>query len=381
MNCLARALLIAVALAAGSSLRDSSAQTTAGTPTSADVAAGKVLVEQQCKGCHGLDGHGVAPGIPNLAGQSYRYLVTALNEYRQGQRIHAAVRIMAENLTEAGERAVAAYYASLPPAAPAPGARAEIFSPYDHGKELAQACTQCHGENGNSVIPGTPSLSGQQPGYFVAAIQEYLTGARETPPMHSLIRDLKALDFDSLALYFASQTPAPVHTPPRGDPAAGQALTTLCAGCHGAQGVSTDSSTPSLASQDPSYLVDALKAYRAGRKHAAMQRAVAAVIKSDSDAENIAAFYAVQPRGAAERGQTLVQDIADKCNRCHSAGVDNPSLTAPNIRGQGKDYLMMALRSYRDNRRESSAMHVMTLPYGDAIIEGIASYYASQSPK
>jgi len=381
MNCLARALLIAVALAAGSSLRDSSAQTTAGTPTSADVAAGKVLVEQQCKGCHGLDGHGVAPGIPNLAGQSYRYLVTALNEYRQGQRIHAAVRIMAENLTEAGERAVAAYYASLPPAAPAPGARAEIFSPYEHGKELAQACTQCHGENGNSVIPGTPSLSGQQPGYFVAAIQEYLTGARETPPMHSLIRDLKALDFDSLALYFASQTPAPVHTPPRGDPAAGQALTTLCAGCHGAQGVSTDSSTPSLASQDPSYLVDALKAYRAGRKHAAMQRAVAAVIKSDSDAENIAAFYAVQPRGAAERGQTLVQDIADKCNRCHSAGVDNPSLTAPNIRGQGKDYLMMALRSYRDNRRESSAMHIMTLPYGDAIIEGIASYYASQPPK
>jgi cytochrome c553 len=77
----------------------------------------------------------------------------------------------------------------------------------------------------------------------------------------------------------------------------------------------------------------------------------------------------------------LVQDIADKCDRCHGPGIDNPSLTAPNIRGQGRDYLMMALRSYRDNRRESSAMHVMTLPYGDAIIEGIASYYASQSPK
>jgi len=381
MKCLARAFVIAVVLAAGIGIRDSSAQSAIGTPTSADVAAGKVLVEQQCKTCHGLDGHGVAPGIPNLAGQSYRYLVTALSEYRQGQRIHAAVRIMAENLTEAGQRAVAAYYASLPPAAPLPGARAEVFSPYEHGKELAQACAQCHGEKGNSAIPGTPSLSGQQPGYFVAAIQEYLTGARETPPMHSLIRDLKALDFDSLALYFASQTPEQRPASLRGDPAAGQALTTLCAGCHGAQGVSTDSSTPSLASQDSEYLVDALKAYRAGRKHAAMQRAVAAVVKSDSDADNIAAFYAIQPRGAAEHGQTLVQDIADKCDRCHGPGIDNPSLTAPNIRGQGRDYLMMALRSYRDNRRESSAMHVMTLPYGDAIIEGIASYYASQSPK
>ena len=145
--------------------------------------------------------------------------------------------------------------------------------------------------------------------------------------------------------------------------------------------MSTDSATPSLASQDPEYLVDALKAYRAGRKHPAMQRAVAAVIKSDSDAENIAAFYAIQPGTAAEHGQTLIQDIADKCNRCHSPGVDNPSLAIPNIRGQDKDYLVMALRSYREGRRESSAMHVMTLPYGDAIIEGIASYYASLPPQ
>ncbi len=381
MKCIARALLISAVLAAGFGVRESSAQGAIAEPTSAEVAAGKVLVEQQCKGCHGTNGHGIAPGIPSLAGQSYRYLVTALKEYRQGQRIHAAVKVMAENLTEAGERAVAAYYASLSPAEPAPGARAEVFSPYNHGKELARACTQCHGENGNSAIPGTPSLSGQQPGYFVAAIQEYLTGARETPPMHSLIQDLKALDFDSLALYFASQTPTQVRTAPRGDAAAGQALTTLCAGCHGPDGVSTDSATPSLAGQDPQYLVDALKSYRAGRKHAAMQRAVAAVIRSDSDAENVAAFYAAQQRTSAEHGQTLVQDIADKCNRCHSAGVDNQSMAIPNIRCQDKDYLIMALRSYRENRRESSAMHIMTLPYGEAIIEGIASYYASQPPK
>ena len=126
--------------------------------------------------------------------------------------------------------------------------------------------------------------------------------------------------------------------------------------------------------------MDALKAYRAGRKHAAMQRVVSVVIKSDTDAENIAAFYAIQPGTAAERGQTLVQDIADKCDRCHNSTADNPSMAIPNIRGQDKDYLIMALRSYREGRRESSAMHNMTLPYGDAIIEGIASYYASQAP-
>ncbi len=379
MKRFAYAFLISAALTVGWDIHDTSAQNAPGASAKTDIGSGKTLAGQQCKGCHGLDGKGIAPGIPNLAGQRNRYLIAALKEYRQGQRIHAAVRIMAENLNEAGERSVAAYYASLPPAAP--GKRAEIFSPYEHGRELAQACAQCHGQNGNSATPGTPSLSGQQPGYFVAAIQEYLAGARQTPPMHALIRDLKALDFDSLALYFASQTRMQRHAPSLGSPAAGEQLTSLCGGCHGSRGVSTDSATPNLAGQEPQYLVDSLKAYRAGRKHPAMQRVVTAIIKSDGDAENIAAFYAVQPATAAERGQTLVQDIAAKCNRCHVDSVNNPSMTIPTIRGQDRDYLVMALRAYREDRRESSAMHRMTLPYGDAIIEGIASYYASQSPR
>jgi len=372
MKRLKLALLLSIALVAGWAGRTSFA---------ADIGAGKAIAAQQCQACHGLDGKAVAPGIPNLAGQRERYLLAALGEYRQGLRIHAAVKRMAEQLSTTDEQNVAAYYASLPPVVPGPGERAAMFSPYEHGKELAQACTKCHGENGNSTTPGTPSLSGQQPGYFVAAIQEYLTGARETSPMHSLIRDLKGVDLESLALYFASQTPVQRSVSPSfGDAAAGERLTGLCGGCHGFHGVSTDSATPSLAGQDPQYLVDAIKAYRAGRKHAAMQRAVAVAIKGDKDSENIAAFYAAEPRTAVEHGQTLVQDIANKCDRCHSPSVANPSLVTPSIRGQDKDYLVMALRAYREGRRESSMMHNMTLPYGNAIIEGVASYYASQPP-
>jgi cytochrome c553 len=50
----------------------------------------------------------------------------------------------------------------------------------------------------------------------------------------------------------------------------------------------------------------------------------------------------------------------------------------PKIAGQDKDYLIMALRAYRDDKRESSMMHKMTLPYSDSIIEGISSVYAVQ---
>lgn len=52
--------------------------------SAADLAAGRVIAERDCKGCHGVDGRGAAPGIPHLAAQSGGYLVAALEEYRGG---------------------------------------------------------------------------------------------------------------------------------------------------------------------------------------------------------------------------------------------------------------------------------------------------------
>ena len=342
----------------------------------ADIAAGKVVAERECKSCHGLDGKGVAPGIPNLAGQWDRYLIASLQEYMDRKRVHGTLRDIAAHLSEAETRNVAAYFASLPPITPAPG---QVFSPFDHGKALAPTCTKCHGDDGNSNTAGVPNLAGQQPHYFIAATQEYLNGVRETSPMHSLIRRLNKLDMDSVALFFASQIPTQRAAPSFGSPAAGEPLTTLCAGCHGVHGVSSDSATPSLASQDAQYLVNSIKAYRNKRRHEAMQRAIASL--SDKDIENIAAFYTVQKSKAAESGQTLVRELTDRCNRCHSADTGVASVVFPRINGQDKDYLTMALRAYRDGRRQSSVMHNMSVLYGDAIIESLASFYATQAPK
>jgi len=99
---------------------------------------------------------------------------------------------------------------------------------------------------------------------------------------------------------------------------------------------------------------------------------------SQVDIENIAAFYAIQKSRPAEKGQTIVQDLIAKCDRCHAANVDNATMAVPKISGQDKDYLAMALRAYRDDRRESSTMHNMSLPYSDAVIESVSSFYASE---
>lgn len=342
----------------------------------ADVAAGKAFAERECKACHDLGGKGAAPAIPHLAAQREHYLLAALKAYKEGKRVHAALREIASHMTDADARNLAAYFAGLPPIQTADGKDSTLVSPYEHGKSLASACAKCHSEDGNSRIPGTPSLAGQQPQYLVVAIQEYLNKERKAAPMHALLPGLKKLDMESLALYFASQAPAQRAAPLLGDPAAGEPLSAVCGGCHGAHGVSTDSATPSLAGQDARYLVDAIKAYRTTRKRESMRLYVTGL--SDKNVQNVAAFYSVQKSRAVEKGQTLVKDLTDKCERCHAAEADVPGMVVPKISGQDRDYLIMALRAYRDDRRESSMMHKMSLPYSDAVIESLSSAYARQ---
>ena len=342
----------------------------------ADAAAGRALAEAQCKGCHGMDGKAVAPGIPHIAGQGEAYLQLALREYREGKRTHAVLQGIARGAPEADLENVAAYYASLPPIAtvqPPPGP-----TPYEQGRTAAAACAACHGEDGNSKAPGTPSLAGQQPRYLAIATQEYLLGERKVSPMHAKLRGLTRRETENVALYFSSQAPRAPKASPQGDPRAGESLAAVCGGCHGTRGVSNDPATPTLASQDEQYLVEAIKAYRTSRKRENMRLYITGL--GEKDIRNLAAFYATQPSRAAEKGRTLVEDLTAKCNRCHGAGV-SPQGGAPRIHGQDRDYLVMALRAYRDDRRESSTMHKMSLPYGDSVIESVATYYASQPSK
>lgn len=371
------ATLLLLTLVGCSDKKESTAVATIEKPPAVDVAAGKAMAERDCKACHGLDGKGAAPGIPNLAAQRDRYLLASLKEYKEGKRVHAALMDMAAKMSEADMRNVVGYYAGLPPIASAAGNDLKGSSPYEDGKALAGACTKCHGEDGNSRTPGTPSLAGQQPHYLVAAIQEYHQGERKTAPMKSMLTGSDKLQLEKLGLYFASQTPAQRPPPPFGDAEAGKPTTALCGGCHGTGGVSHDASTPSLAGQDPQYLVKAIKAYRTTRQHWGMQRYVAGL--SDRDIANIVAYYAIQKPLAADKVPSSTQELAEKCNRCHDA--DNAAVAAPKMRGQDKDYLVMALRAYRDGKRESSTMHSMSSIYSNALIDSVATWYAGQPGK
>jgi len=343
-----------------------------------DVGAGQAIAQRSCVSCHRADGAGAAPGIPQLGRQNAAYLVQSIQHYAAGKRRHAVLKDMTPQLSDADIRNVAAYYASLPIPAVEP-VTPQGPGPYERGKASAAACAGCHGVDGNSTTPGTPSLAGQQPIFLLAAMAEYHRGDRSPPALQAMLRRADSVELESLALYYASQSPKARSAPAVGDPAAGESLALRCTGCHGWRGVSDDAATPMLAGQDPAYLVKALGGYGKSRHHASMERQLGPL--GEKEVRDIAAYFAAQNGRASQPAQDLVAQLSDKCDRCHGAGAGEPPAPVPRIRGQDKDYLVMALRSYRDDRRASSTMHKMSLPFSEAAIEGLAAHYARQPPQ
>ena len=78
-----------------------------------------------------------------------------------------------------------------------------------------------------------------------------------------------------------------------GDAAAGKARAAVCAACHGPDGKSMNPLWPHLAGQQDAYLAKQIKDFRDGRRQDPTMAPMVAAL-SDSDIENLAAFYASQ---------------------------------------------------------------------------------------
>ena len=75
-----------------------------------------------------------------------------------------------------------------------------------------------------------------------------------------------------------------------GDAEAGKAKAAACAGCHGAEGVSSNPMWPNLAGQKEGYLVKQIKAFREGTRSDPMMSPMAKPL-TDADIDNLAAYF------------------------------------------------------------------------------------------
>ena len=158
----------------------------------------------------------------------------------------------------------------------------------------------------------------------------------------------------------------------------------LCATCHGEDGNSKLEKIPSLAGQPAFFVLNQLFLMREGvRKIEAM----AAIVKDlkDQDLTELSEHYAkLAPKRSDElvdpelvkRGQAIA--ASQRCGSCHLPTLAGQE-QMPRVARQRIDYLIEALKSYRDNPRPG-ADTAMTPPVGglrDADLMALAHYAAS----
>ncbi len=138
----------------------------------------------------------------------------------------------------------------------------------EEGRVKAQACIACHGADGNSIIPTIPSIAGQPRQFIVTALYMFREGRRTSDVMAPFAAKLSNADLNDLAAYFNAQT----MTPPTGQASAqtiakGRAVTAAnnCVACHTATLVGQQQ-MPRLAGQHKPYLLEQLKAFKAGTR-------------------------------------------------------------------------------------------------------------------
>lgn len=139
-----------------------------------------------CAACHGLDGNGgqpLIPEYPKLAGLQAEYIKKQLRDYQSGKRRSPIMAPMAANLTPEQIDEVAAYYAAQP------GRSSAVTRPelIELGKRIyhdgnvdsgVPACAGCHLPDATGTSR-YPNLAGQHAPYTLIELRRFASSERD----------------------------------------------------------------------------------------------------------------------------------------------------------------------------------------------------------
>jgi cytochrome c553 len=159
--------------------------------------------------------------------------------------------------------------------------------------------------------------------------------------------------------------------------------------CHGMDGNSLSPEWPNLASQHAAYIERQIKAFKSGERQNDLMSPMAMIL-SDEDAADLAAFFSAQPVRGGETdpaklalGQRVYRagNVAKgvmPCAGCHGpTGLGNPLAGYAMIQGQHSVYVANQLRAYRAGTRTTDPnqmMRNMAAMLSDEEIDAVASY-------
>lgn len=183
-----------------------------------------------------------------------------------------------------------------------------------------------------------------------------------------------------------------------GDAEAGKTKAIVCSACHGVDGNSLIDMYPKLAGQQATYLSKQLHDFKSaaqtggkdGRNDPIMGGM--AVMLSDQDIEDVAAFYASQTQTVAEvkdipalgeqlyKGGDMARGIT-ACIACHGPEGQGMELAGfPAIAGQHANYLKIQLNKFSDTNRNNDLngmMQDIAKKLNSDDIEALSKYISS----
>ncbi|WP_373054383.1 c-type cytochrome [Thioalkalivibrio sp.] len=132
------------------------------------------------------------------------------------------------------------------------------------GELLAFQCAGCHGFNGHSVGPATPSLAGFPKEYFVETMMAYKEGERYATIMDRVARGYTREQFEAMADFFAEQPylPAKQDFDPELAARGAEIHDQHCNNCHSEGGTYPEFDTAPIAGQWMPYLRDTFVDFR-----------------------------------------------------------------------------------------------------------------------
>ncbi|HYW58569.1 MAG TPA: c-type cytochrome [Polaromonas sp.] len=180
-----------------------------------DVKAGETKIAM-CIGCHGIKGYQASfpevYKVPMISGQSAKYLTSALNAYKKGERKHPTMRGISETLSDQDIADLSAYYSAhgvTEGAAPATRT-AKTPSPAVAALLAKANCASCHGADFSKPIdPSYPKLGGQHADYLFVALKAYKVEnnakvGRGNAIMSGMAKQYSNAELKLLANYMAS---------------------------------------------------------------------------------------------------------------------------------------------------------------------------------
>jgi cytochrome c553 len=157
-----------------------------------------------------------------------------------------------------------------------------------------------------------------------------------------------------------------------------------CLACHGEKGQSVIPDVPSLGGQPVFYLTVQLLMFREKLRVIEPMNQMLQGLKDDdlrSMAAHLAKLPPPQPAGGpvdpnrTERARALIEE--HRCNFCHTGNYSGGE-NVPRLAGQREDYLVKALREYKNNTRRGydASMADVLFPISDEQILDLAYFLA-----